>query len=173
MTISLYDVTVPHFLQILHATAALADKAAAHCTDNGLDEAALIDARLAPDMLPLGYQLKSVVGHSVGAVEGVREGVFSPDRSGWPTDFATLKVKMASAIAELDAVEREEIDALEGRDMRFEMGEMRMDFRAEDFLMSFSLPNFYFHAATAYDILRAQGLPLGKRDYLGRPRLKA
>ena len=66
----------------------------------------------------------------------------------------------------------EDINSLAGRDMRFEMGERVLPFTAEDFLMSFSLPNFFFHAATAYDILRMKGLALGKPDYLGRPRLK-
>ena len=56
--------------------------------------------------------------------------------------------------------------------MRFEFGERRMDFTAEEFLLSFSQPNFYSHATTAYDILRFKGLPIGKRDYTGRVRLK-
>ena len=58
-----------------------------------------------------------------------------------------------------------------GRPMCFSMGDMRMDFVAEEFLLSFSQPNFYFHATTAYDILRWKGVPLGKRDYIGRPRI--
>ncbi len=66
----------------------------------------------------------------------------------------------------------EDINGLMGRDMRFEAGEMVLPFTVEGFLMSFSVPNFFFHATTAYDILRVKGLPLGKRDFLGRPRLK-
>ena len=66
----------------------------------------------------------------------------------------------------------EYINSLVGRDMRFETGEMVIPFTAEGFLMSFSLPNFFFHATTAYDVLRMKGLPLGKPDYLGRPRLE-
>ena len=75
-------------------------------------------------------------------------------------------------MAELRLIDPAELDGLVGRDMRFEFGTRRMDFTAEDFLLSFSLPNFYFHATTAYDVLRNQGLPLGKMDFIGAVRLK-
>jgi hypothetical protein len=66
-----------------------------------------------------------------------------------------------------------DVNALQGRDMAFQMRDFRIPFLAETFILSFSLPNFYFHAATTYDILRAKGVPLGKRDYLGQMRIKA
>ena len=72
-----------------------------------------------------------------------------------------------------EAIDAAEVDAFLGRDMRFAFGERQMNFTAENFLLSFSLPNFYFHAATAYDILRSKGLPLGKRDFMGRVRIKS
>lgn len=172
MTIGLYAATVPAWLQQLGAVSHLIDKAEAWCAENGTTPAALIDTRLIADMAPFGYQVKSCVGHSVDALAGVRAGVFSPDMGGWPQDFAGLKAKITTAIETLKAVDAAEIDGFVGRDMAFVMGEMRMDFTAEDFLLSFSMPNFYFHAATAYGVLRAQGIALGKRDYLGRPRLK-
>ena len=67
---------------------------------------------------------------------------------------------------------RDDVNALEGKDVVFQLGERRVPFVAEDFLLSFSVPNFHFHATTAYDLLRQRGMPLGKRDYLGRLRLK-
>ena len=79
---------------------------------------------------------------------------------------------MTQARQGLDALRRDEVDALMGKDMVFQLGERRLPFVAEDFLLSFSVPNFYFHATTAYDLLRHRGMPLGKRDYLGRLRLK-
>ena len=142
MPLSLYTATIPSYLQILRAVSGLLDKAGTFCAERGIAAADLIEARLAEDMLPFAYQVKSTVVHSQGAVEAVHRGVFSPDT----------------------------IDALIGRDMRFEFGERRIEYTAEEFLLSFSQPNFYFHAATAYDILRWKGLPIGKRDFIGRTR---
>ena len=172
MTFSLYDAVVPSNLQILGAVDALLDKAAAFCTEQGKAEAELIDARLAPDMLPFGYQVKSCAAHSIGGIEGVRAGTFSPDRSPWPTDFAGLHAALQTAVTSLNAIDRETFDALADSDTEFAFGEMRMPFTGANFLLSFSQPNFYFHATTAYAILRAAGVKLGKRDFLGMPRMK-
>jgi len=172
MTFSLYDAVVPSNLQILGAVDAMLDKAAAFCAEAGRAEADLIDARLAPDMLPFGYQAKSCAAHSMGGIEGVRAGTFSPDRSEWPTDFAGLHAVLQTAISHLKALDRETIDALAENETQFAFGETRMPFTGANFLLSFSQPNFYFHATTAYAILRAQGVKLGKRDFLGIPRIK-
>ena len=169
MSFSLYEATVPSFLQIVGAVSGLVTKAEAFCAEKGLDAATLIDAKLAEDMLPLGYQVKSVTVHSINAIEGVRAGVFSPDRSAWPTDFAGLSAQLTETRAALEAVNPDEVNGFVGGDMAFNLGDFRMEFTAENFLMSFTMPNFYFHATTAYDILRAQGVPIGKRDYMGRP----
>jgi uncharacterized protein len=172
MTISLYDAVVPSNLQILGAIDALIDKAAAFCAETGRAEADLIDARLAPDMLPFGYQVKSCVGHSIGGIEGVQAGTYSPDMKPWPTDFAGLHDAIRSAIASLKAIDRDSFDALADADTEFRFGESRMPFTGANFLLSFSQPNFYFHATTAYAILRAQGVKIGKRDFMGMPRMK-
>ncbi len=79
---------------------------------------------------------------------------------------------MADTGEGLRRLSREEVDALSGRDMVFQIGERKVPFTTDNFLLSFSLPNFYFHATTAYDILRTKGVPLGKRDFLGRMRIK-
>lgn len=171
MAFSLYAATIPSYRQILSAIAGLLKKAEGFADEQGIPSGDLVKQRLAEDMLPFGYQVKSVVAHSLGAIDGVRSGVFSPDRSPWPDSIADLEALVGEAIAALDAIDPAEIDAFVGQPMRFTMGEMRMDFVAEEFLLSFSQPNFYFHATTAYDILRANGVPLGKRDFLGRPRV--
>lgn len=173
MPISLHAATVASFTQGLGAVAQLLDKAAAFAAERGIAEADLVGRRLADDMLPFGYQAKSCVSHSIGAIEGVRAGVFNPDMSGWPHDVAGLRGKIDEALTALATISPEEVEGFVGRDMRFEMGDMRMPFTAEDFLLSFSIPNFYFHMTTAYGLLRTAGLPLGKRHFLGRPRLKA
>jgi len=172
MTITLYGATIPAFQQALGAVAGLLAKAEAHCADTGQDPAALIDAKLADDMLPLGYQVKSVTVHSIRAIEGVRAGLFSPDTTSWPRDFAGLRAQLETTIASVDALAPDEVNGFVGRDMAFAIGERRMEFTAEDFLLSFTIPNFYFHVTTTYAILRANGVAIGKRDFLGRPRLK-
>ncbi|MBB4154537.1 hypothetical protein GGQ80_002453 [Sphingomonas jinjuensis] len=172
MSFSLYEAVVPSNLQILQALDRILDKAAAFCAERGVSEAELIDAKLAPDMLPLGYQVKSCAVHSIGGIEGARAGSFSPDMGAWPTDLAGLRGLLQRAIAELTALDRETVDALLDSDTQFAFGEMHMPFTGANFLLSFSQPNFYFHATTAYAILRAQGMKLGKRDFLGVPRMK-
>lgn len=172
MTLSLYDAVIPSNLQILGAVDGLLDKAESFANDRGMLPAELIDARLAPDMLPFGYQVKSCADHSIGGIEGVRGGNFSPSMKAWPTDFAGLRALIGDAIATLKAVDRAEFDALADRDTQFSMGELKMPFTGGQFLLSFSQPNFYFHATTAYAILRAQGVALGKKDFLGKLRIK-
>ena len=172
MSMSLYSVAVPTYLQTLGAVLGLVNKAEAHCTETQTPPADLILARLAADMLPFAYQVKSTCVHSLGAIEGVRRGVFSPDTKPWPETFAALQALVNDTVIALAAIKPEEIDGFMGQAMRFSFGERHIDFAAEDFLLTFSQPNFYFHAATAYDILRWKGLKLGKRDFMGRLRIK-
>ena len=172
MSFSLYDAVVPSNLQILSALERVLEKAEAFCDERGLAQAELIDARLAPDMFPLGYQVKSCAVHSIGGIEGTQAGSFSPDRSEWPTDFAGLRGILQRASAALSALDRDAVDGLTDADTHFAFGETKLPFTGANFLLSFSQPNFYFHATTAYAILRAQGVNLGKRDFLGTPRLK-
>jgi len=172
MAFSLYAATVPTYLQVMGSIGGLLEKAEAHCADQGIAPSEIIQSRLAADMLPFCYQVKATAVHSVGAIEGVRRGVFSPDTSPPPDSFPALKTRIADAIAVLAAIKPTEVDSFVGRDMRFSFGERHIDFVAEDFLLSFSQPNFYFHATTAYDLLRSKGIQIGKRDYLGRLRIK-
>jgi uncharacterized protein len=173
MTFSLYEATIPSYRQILGAIGGLLGKAEAYCTEQKLAAEEIIQARLAPNMLPFAYQVKASTTHSLGAIEGVRKGVFSPDMTPPPQTFAALKTAISETLAALEAIDAAEIDAFLGRDMRFTFGERQVNYTAENFLLSFSQPNFYFHATTAYDILRWKGLPLGKRDFVGRVRIKA
>jgi hypothetical protein len=172
MPITLYDAFVPSCRQIVGSTLGLIEKAERHCEETGCAPGELEGASLHPTMLPLGFQVKSVAQHSAGAIDGVRAGTFSPLGGEMPTDFAGMKAMLAKAEAALAAVTADEMEGFVGRDMLFEMPGLKLPFTAEGFLLSFSQPNFYFHAATAYDILRAKGVGLGKRDFLGGLRLK-
>ena len=171
MGFALYSATIPSYLQILGALSGVIAKAEAFCTERGLAPAALIEARLAEDMHPFAYQVKSAVVHSAGAIEGVRNGAFSPDNTTPPDSFAGFEAQLAKARATLEAIDPAEVDGFVGRDMAFVVGERRIPFTAENFLLSFSQPNFYFHATTAYAILRGKGVQIGKRDFLGQLRI--
>jgi hypothetical protein len=172
MAMSLYAVTVPSYRQTLQAVLGLLDKAQAFCAEKGQAPEDIILARLAEDMLPFAYQVKSTAVHSLGAIEGVRRGVFAPDQTPSPETFDALKAQITTTLGALEAIDAAEVDAFIGRDMRFAARTRSVEYTAENFLLSFSLPNFYFHATTAYDILRWKGVPLGKRDFIGKPRSK-
>ncbi len=172
MSFSLYDAVVPSNLQIVRALQSVLQKAEAFCAERNMPQAELVEARLAPDMLPLGYQIKSCAVHSIGGIEGARAGSFSPDTSAWPADFAGLQGVLQKAATSLTALDRHAVDALVEVDTHFAFGDTKLPFTGANFLLSFSQPNFYFHATTAYAILRAQGVKLGKRDFIGIPRVK-
>jgi len=173
MSISLYQATIPSFRQIVKAVIGLIDKAEAYCTANNLPAEELVQARLAEDMLPFAYQIAAVCKHSLGAVDGAKKGVYSPVSSAEDLavrDFDSLRGQLAATESGLRALSVGEVNALVGKPMRFEFRDIRTDFVAEEFLLSFSQPNFYFHATTAYDILRWKGLDIGKRDFIGEVR---
>ena len=172
MAIALYDLSVSCFLQTLGAVAGFMEKEIAHCRDNNIDPAEIVETRLFPDMAPFRFQIQSVAHHSFGAVEAVKAGVFNPPGKADLPDYASLQKLVADARAGLEAMKPTEVNALEGKDVSFQFRDTKLPFVAEAFLLSFSLPNFHFHATTAYDILRSKGVPVGKRDYMGRLRLK-
>ena len=124
-------------------------------------------------MLPLRFQIVSVAHHSRGAMEAAKNGVFVPPSGKPGLDFPALQALVTEASSELAKLTPEAVNVLVGRDVTFKLGDRALPFTVEDFLMSFSLPNFFFHATTAYDILRHKGAPLGKRDFLGKLKLKA
>ena len=172
MPLSLHAAFVPSALQMLGTCEHLIAKGEAWYEESGSGADEMIGARIHPEMLPFAYQVKSVAAHSAGAIEGVRAGVFSPDLTPPPADAAGLRDAIAGARATLEEVTEAEMETFIDRPMRFEFRDATLPFTAQDFLLSFSQPNFYIHAATAYDILRLKGVPLEKRDFMGRLRLQ-
>jgi hypothetical protein len=118
------------------------------------------------------FKIVAIAHHSVGAIEGIRLGVFRSDFAPQPRSYAGLQKIASDAEMALKAFAPAEIDALAGKEVMCQSGERTLSFTAENFVLSFSLPHFHFHATTAYDILRANGVPLGKRDYMGPLRLR-
>ena len=171
MTISLYNAVIPSQLQIIASVRSLVDKAKTHCEENNVAPEDIIGARLIEDMQPFSYQVKCCREHSLGAIEAVREGVFTPSLAAPPTAWEGLYEKLDEATNELKKVTEEEMESFVGKRMEFRFKETVMPFTAEDFLMSFAQPNFYFHATTAYDLLRERGFKIGKMDFVGMPKM--
>lgn len=173
MPMSLHAAIIPTYQQMLGALGGLVDKAESWCNDQACAPSALIEARLSEDMLPFGYQLQCCWAHSAHALAGCAAGHFEPYRAPWPDSFTGLRALLATTQAELAAVDEAQLEAIAGKDLVFTIGEaFRKEFTVQDFLLSFSQPNFFFHATTAYAIMRKEGVPLGKRDYLGAFRAK-
>ena len=171
MGTSLFDLSVACYLQTLGAVAGFLERGRAHSEDADADPNRLVEVRLFPDMAPLRFQIVAVAHHSVGAIEGIRRGVFRSDFAPQPRDYAGLQKIVSDAEMALKALAPAEIDAFAGNKVVFQLGDWTLPFTAESFVLSFSLPQFHFHLTTAYDILRASGVPLGKRDYMGLLRM--
>ncbi|WP_310474132.1 DUF1993 family protein [Sandarakinorhabdus sp.] len=167
MPLSLHAAFVPSCRQIIGGClGALAKAEAAGIGD-------LAEQKLAPDMFPLAFQVQSVAAHSAGAIAAVRVGQFSPG-GGLPmpnSDYASFTAMLNEADAALAAVTEAELEGFIGGQTDFVFRERRMPFKSEDFLLSFSQPNFYFHASMVYGIFRNKGVALGKMDFMGRPRM--
>jgi hypothetical protein len=167
MPLSLHAAFVPSCRQIIGGCLNVLAKAEAA----GIGD--LAEAKLAPDMFPLAFQVQSVAAHSAGAIAAVRAGQFSPG-GGLPMpspDYASFSGMLKDADAALAAVTEAELEGFIGGTTEFVFRDRRMPFKSEDFLLSFSQPNFYFHASMVYAIFRNKGLALGKMDFMGRPRM--
>jgi hypothetical protein len=172
MATSLYDLSVPTFLQTVKAVGGFLGRAVRHCAETGADPDAFVHARLFDDMAPLHFQIEAAWHHSVWGLEAAKTGVFAPPALIGPVLFADLQAMIGKAETALEALTPDEVNRWAGKDLDLQIGPRRLAFTSETLILSFSLPNFYFHAVTAYDILRTRGVPLGKRDYEGRLRTR-
>ena len=170
MAISLYDTSVANYLQVLGSIGTVLEKGAQYAAETAIDLNTIVQTRLREDMLPFQFQVISVVHHSRGAIEGIQAGVFNPPPV-LELDYGGLQGLVADAHSFLAAIPEEEVNALEDKPMLFQVNDFEVPFTAQNFLLSFSLPNFYFHATTSYSILRMAGVPLGKMDFLGNMRV--
>jgi hypothetical protein len=172
MAIDLYDVSVASYRQIMDAFSGVLDKGLEHARGMEGGEAGLLAASFAPDMFPFAVQVQLCCFHSAGAVQALLKGGQAIPGTGFPpVDGEGLKAAVALARHYLAEADRDEVNACEGKEVTFEARGMKLNFKAEDYALCFSLPNLNFHATTAYDLLRARGVELGKRDYIGALRL--
>jgi len=166
MPVSFYDLTVGTYVQIVEATVGVLDKGADHCNGNGIALDDVVSACLIDDMANFHFQVVCVTHHSLEALKAMKSGEFLPPNYE-QTDYAGLQALTKDTLAALKAMSADEVNALADGSLVFKLGGNELPFTNKNFALSFSLPNFYFHATTAYDILRSKGVPLGKRDFLG------
>ncbi|WP_050523336.1 DUF1993 domain-containing protein [Pseudorhodobacter wandonensis] len=173
MTTSLFDLSVPTYLQTVRAIGLCLDKAVVHCSEVGIDPDDLVEARLVSDMAPFWFQIECVDNYSVWGLDAIRQGAFNPPELVGAIPFSGLRSRIAKTEAALAEFVPAEVNAWSGKklDMQIHTNPQRSAFRSETYLLSFLLPNFYFHAVTAYDILRTRGVPIGKVDFSGQLRV--
>jgi hypothetical protein len=157
----------------MRAVAGFLDRAVTHCAESGSDPDAFVNARLFDDMAPFHFQIEAVWHHTLYGLEAAKTGRFAPPALVGPVPFADLQAMICRAVRALEAFTPEEVDGWGGKALDLQIGPRRLAFTSESLILSFSLPNFHFHAVTAYDILRSNGVPLGKRDYEGQLRTRS
>jgi hypothetical protein len=167
MTLSLYAASIPVFKQMLTALAAVLAKAEAHAIEKKIQPDALLQSRLYPDMLPLIRQVQIAVDFSKGATARLAN-IEIPKYEDTEVSFADLQALLAKALAFIGSVTPEQIDGNEDLDIVLRPGTPNeKHLKAQPYLLHYSLPQFFFHVTTAYDLLRHGGVEIGKRDYMG------
>ena len=167
MTLPLYETTVKNWTRTAETMVGVLAKGRAHYQETNQDIEQLATTKLCDDMFPLSFQINSIRHHSVNAIAGVKAGEFAPPTPLEKTDYTSLEAHLKETVETLKGMSEEEVNSLNGGTVIFKLGSKELPFTAADFLMSFSVPNFLFHATTTYNILRMNGVPIGKRDFLG------
>jgi len=166
MALSMYQASVPVFLRTLAALSAILDKAAAHAAQRKVEPSVLLNTRLFPDMFPFVRQVQLTADFAKGA--GARlAGIEVPKFADTESTLDELKARIAKTVDFLKILKEAQIDGSQNRDITLPIGGQPQIFKGQPYLLHFALPNFFFHAATAYDILRHCGVEVGKRDFIG------
>ena len=168
MTISMYQASVPRFVNILGNLSNILDKAQAHVEAQKLDTATLTNYRLYPDMLPMQVQVQIACDTAKGVVArlaGIDIPVFEDNEKTLPD----LKARVAKTIAFIQSITPAQVDGTEDKAIVTKRGDKETHYKGMQFLLGHATPNFYFHISMAYAILRHNGVEIGKRDFLGNP----
>ncbi len=168
MSLSMYEASAPCFASMLRNLDAILAKALEYAVAKKIDPSVLLTARLFPDMLSLLRQVQIASDHAKGAVARLA-GVEVPKYEDSEQSFEEIRARLAKTIAFVEAISAGQIDGSEEREISLKVGGKEMTFKGMPYLVGFALPNFYFHLVTAYNILRHNGLEIGKRDYIGNP----
>jgi hypothetical protein len=166
MTISMYQASVPAFIRSLNNLAAILEKGAAHAQAHKLDEAVLLGSRLFPDMFPLARQVQ-LVSDTAKSGAGRLAGVEFPAYEDKEVTFQELLQRIRNTVTYLQTLRPEQIDGSEDRTVSWQTRSSTKSMQGLPYLMNHLLPNVHFHVATAYAILRHNGVEIGKKDFLG------
>ena len=166
MAISMYQASIPQLTKMLTNLSNILKKGEAFANAKGLDSKTLVEGRLAPDMFPLTKQVQIAcdqVKNGMARLVGVEPPKFEDNE----TTFAQLQERIAKTLAFANSLKPEQVDGTEAKEIKFSIKEWNFEFVGEQYLLTWIIPNFYFHITTAYDILRHNGVEVGKSDYLG------
>jgi hypothetical protein len=164
----MYQASAPRFANLLRNLAAIIDKAEAHCAAKKIDPAALTGFRLYPDMFAFARQVQIACDTAKGAVARLA-GVEIPKHEDTEQSFAELKSRIAKTIDFVESVPAARIDGSEDKEIVLAMRSGERRYKGMQYLLGFAYPNFYFHVTTAYNILRHNGVEIGKQDFIGKP----
>ncbi len=167
MTISMYQASIPTFVRVLNNLAAILEKAAAHVEAKKIDPAALIQSRLYPDMFPLVKQVQIAADSAKGGAARLAQ-TEAPAFEDNENSFPELVARLRKTVSYLETLKPAQIDGSEDRTVTWQTRSSSKSMQALPYLLHHVLPNLYFHATTAYDILRHNGVELGKQDFLGK-----
>jgi len=168
MPISMYQASAPRFANMLRNLATLIEKADAHCAAKKIDPGAITSFRLYPDMFPFTRQVQIACDTAKGAVARLA-GVEMPKHEDTEQTFAELKARIAKTVDFVESVSAAKIDGTEEKEIVLAMRSGERRYKGMQYLLGFAYPNFYFHVTTAYNILRHNGVDLGKADFIGKP----
>ena len=166
MSLSMHAITVPIFVKTLGNLSAILDKAAAHAQARKIDPSVLLSARLFPDMFPLTRQVQLASDFAKGASARIA-GLEPPKYDDNETTVADLQARIARTIEYMQAIDKAAFEGAETREISLKVRDTVQKHAGLSYLLHIALPNFFFHATTAYDILRENGVELGKRDFIG------
>ena len=166
MSLSMYSASVPVAIRLLNNLSTILGKAAAHCEARKIDEAALLNSRLFPDMFPLNRQVQ-IAGDMIKGGVSRLAGVEIPRFEDNEVTFAELQARIAKTVDYLSTFKPEQVDGTEDKDIEITRSSGTVKYKGQAYLTEQVLPNFFFHVTTAYNLLRHGGVEIGKRDYLG------
>jgi uncharacterized protein len=168
MSLSMHSCSIPYFIRSLNNLSAILEKGATHAEEQDIDKSILVSARLFPDMFPLSRQVQIACDICKGAVARI-SGVEAPSFEDTESSFEELQTRISDTIEFLNSVPEEKMDGTEDKHVKFQAGTFEIDFTGATYLSMWALPNLYFHVTTTYNILRHNGVALGKIDYVGAP----
>lgn len=166
MAVSMHQISLPVFIRHLNGMAGCMKKAQAHYAEKKYDEATLLSYRLYPDMFSFTRQVQAATDHA-RTCTALLAGVEAPKFEDNEKSLGDLIARVEKTVAWLNSIKAEQIDGSEGKPVTIKMRDRELNFKGLELLLNRSLPNFYFHATTAYDIIRHNGVEIGKRDFMG------